>query len=60
MKTGSYTCPIVLDSDGHECIEFSDELMEHLNLKVGDTLVWEQLVTGDWSLRKQDGNKDSK
>ena len=47
-----FTCPIVKDSDGELCIEFSDKLMETLDFKVGDVLQWEQLPNNEWKLIK--------
>lgn len=47
-----FTCPIVKDSDGELCIEFSDELMETLDFKVGDVIQWEQLPHNEWKLIK--------
>lgn len=56
-----YTCNVIEDSDGYQCLEFSDEMMDALDLKVGDTIVWEQNhITGQWSFRKADGSKDTK
>jgi hypothetical protein len=47
-----FICPIVKDDDGELCIEFSDELMESLDLKVGDTLSWEPSLNNTWILKK--------
>lgn len=48
-----YSCPVVLDEEGHQCIEFSDELMKELDLKVGDVLQWDQSEeNGSWILTK--------
>jgi hypothetical protein len=41
---------VVLDDDGHECLEFSDELMESLDLKVGDVLQWDKSEENVWTL----------
>ena len=48
----TYSCPVVLDEEGHQCIEFSDELMDALDLKVGDVLKWEPSISGSWILNK--------
>jgi hypothetical protein len=47
-----FICPIVKDDDGELCIEFSDELMEALDFKVGDLLLWEPRPNGEWSLKR--------
>jgi len=47
----------IIEVDGELCIEFSDELMETLDFKVGDMLQWEQLPHNEWKLTKI-GEKD--
>ena len=42
----------IIDVDGELCIEFSDELMETLDFKVGDVLQWEQLPDNKWLITK--------
>jgi hypothetical protein len=55
-----YTTKVFEDSDGYQCLEFSDEMMEALDLKIGDQIVWEQnKITGQWSFRKADGSSDT-
>lgn len=49
------TAPIIapiIEVDGELCIEFSDELMETLDFKVGDVLQWEQLPDNKWLITK--------
>lgn len=61
MNNLSYTCPVVEDSDGYLAIEFSDDLLESLDLHVGDTLIWEELAEGTWALHKkgkENGNEE--
>ena len=50
--------PIIADSDGELILQFPDDMMEELGWEVGDSLVWEQLDDGKWSLRKVE-NSDS-
>lgn len=57
MGNPSYICPVVEDSDGYLAIEFNDEMLEALDLHVGDTLVWEELPGGIWTLHKK-GNEN--
>lgn len=53
-----YTCNVIEDSDGYQCLEFSDEMMDALDLKVGDTIVWEKNdITGQWSFKKEMRNE---
>lgn len=53
-----YTCNVIEDSDGYQCLEFSDEMMDALDLKVGDTIVWEKNdITGQWSFKKEMKNE---
>lgn len=61
MSNPSFICPVVEDSDGHLAIEFNDEILESLDLNVGDTLVWEELTNGTWALYKkgkENGNEE--
>ena len=53
MKIKSFegTAPII-EVDGDLCIEFSDELMEALDLSVGDVLQWTQINSNEWKITK--------
>ena len=52
-EDNEFTCPIVELDDGDLAIEFSDELMEALDLKVGDVLQWDLIEeNGSWILNK--------
>ncbi len=54
-----YTCNVIEDSDGYQCLEFSDEMMDALDLKVGDTIIWEKNdITGQWSFKKEMRNEE--
>jgi uncharacterized membrane protein (UPF0127 family) len=58
-----YTCPVGEDSSGDLILEFPDEMMDAMGWKVGDTLVWEPMLNGAWSLKKVDkdgGSNDKK
>ena len=52
-EDNEFTCPIVELDDGDLAIEFSDELMEALDLKVGDVLQWTRLIDGSFTLNKK-------
>jgi uncharacterized membrane protein (UPF0127 family) len=53
----TYTCPIVEDSDGQLCIEFSDDILDSLDLKIGDVLQWEPTINNSWILKKVENNE---
>lgn len=42
----TFRCPVVEVEDGELAIEFTDELMEELELSVGDTLEWTSFENG--------------
>lgn len=46
-----YSVTVIELEDGELGFELPDDLMAHLNLETGDTLIWEQTDIG-WSLRK--------
>ena len=43
---------VVLDDEGNQCIEFSDELMLVLDLQVGNVLQWDLSEDNQWTLTK--------
>jgi hypothetical protein len=44
---------ITLESEGDDLIfNFPDELIESLNWKVGDTIIWNKNEDGSWTMRK--------
>ena len=51
-----YGIMVQADSDGELFLEFPDELLEALDLQIGDTLVWEKSDNEIWSFKK--GNKN--
>jgi hypothetical protein len=50
LKT--WTLPILADDDGELILEFPDEFMDIVEWQVGDSLKWEQIDNGTWSLTK--------
>lgn len=53
IETGSgYICPIVEVEDGELAFELPDEILEALDLKIGDSLFWEPRIDGTFVLRK--------
>lgn len=54
-----FTVPIVEDSDGQLCLEFPDEVLDALDLKIGDVLNWEPTINGAWHLKKVEDGRDN-
>jgi len=48
--------PVVDVGDGELGFEFPDEIMDQLNLSVGDIIIWEETETG-WFLRKKEDDR---
>ena len=48
-----YNIPVIEVEDGELGFELPDELLEHLDLKTGDTIIWEETDIG-WLLKKDD------
>lgn len=46
-----FICPVI-EVDGELCLEFPDDLMDALDLEVGDVLVWEPRPNGEWVIKK--------
>jgi len=38
--------------DGELCLEFPDDLMDALDLEVGNVLSWEPRPNGEWVIKK--------
>ena len=49
-KNKKFTCPVV-EYEGELAVEFPDELLDELNWKQGDTLVWEQVMADRFTLK---------
>ncbi len=52
-----YGIMVQADSDGELFLEFPDELLEALDLQIGDTLVWEKSDNGIWAFKKESDNE---
>jgi len=52
----TYTAPVEADSDGDLVLVFPDELLEAMDWNAGDTLLWQQLDDGTWSLKKREAS----
>jgi hypothetical protein len=51
----TWTIPVVDAGDGELGFELPDDVMDQLNLSVGDVIIWEETANG-WSLRKKDND----
>lgn len=48
-----WNVPIVDTGDGELGFEIPDEIMDKLDLSVGDTIIWEETEIGGWKLTKK-------
>ena len=46
-----FICPVI-EVDGELCLEFPDDLMDALDLEVGNVLSWEPRQNGEWVIKK--------
>jgi bifunctional DNA-binding transcriptional regulator/antitoxin component of YhaV-PrlF toxin-antitoxin module len=51
MKT--WVVNVEEDENGDAYIQLPDEVLQHANLKEGDTVVWTDNEDGSWSLQKK-------
>jgi hypothetical protein len=57
-KQNSWTLEVQEDPESGDCIlQFPPEMLEQVGWKEGDTLVWEQMSDGAWSLSKKTVNE---
>ena len=54
MINDIYTAPVEVDSDGDLILVFPDALLEAMQWREGDTLLWKELDDGTWSLKKRE------
>jgi len=52
-----YKLTVQKDENGELFFEFPDALLNQMGWDAGDTLLWEELPNGSWSIKK-DENKD--
>lgn len=53
MQKEIYNIPVVKLEDGELGFELPDNVLNKLNLKDGDTLLWTEQKDGSWILKKQ-------
>ena len=49
-QTTKFVCPVV-EFEGELAVEFPDELLDELNWKAGDTLVWDKIMPDRFALK---------
>lgn len=40
--------------EGELGVELDEDILKHLNIREGDTIIWEEIGNKQWSIRKQD------
>ena len=54
--TTRHTLDVKYDSStGDHYLQFTPDMLSQVGWDFGDTLIWEDMKNGSWSLRKQDG-----
>ena len=56
-KTGEHSWTVQIQEDGKTkelYLELPPEALAQVGWDIGDTLLWEELDNGNWSLRKKD------
>jgi len=56
-KTGEHSWTVQIQEDGKTkelYLELPPDALAQVGWDIGDTLLWEELDNGDWSLRKKD------
>lgn len=56
MKT--WVVNVEEDENGDAYIQLPEEVLQHANLKEGDTVHWQDNGDGTWSLSKKDKNEN--
>jgi hypothetical protein len=57
ITSSSWVCPVIEVEDGEIAFELNDDLMDRLNLKTGDTIVFKNMLKDRYSMvimRKDD------
>lgn len=58
MKTKTTSLPVEYDEKtGDYYIQFTDELLEEVGWKAGDTIEWIDNKDGSWTMRKRENAK---
>jgi hypothetical protein len=59
LSQNSWTIEVQEDGKTKELfIEFPPDCLDQVGWDVGDTLIWEELPTGNWSLTKKEDDGD--
>ena len=60
-QTGPNSWTIQVQKDGKTqelFLEFPQDCIDQVGWDIGDTLIWEELDGGSWSIRKKDAKED--
>jgi len=52
----TYTTKIEMDPSGEAYFQIPDELWDTLGWEIGDTITWEDMGNGSYTLRKSDAS----
>jgi hypothetical protein len=59
LSQNSWTIEVQEDGKTKELfIEFPPDCLDQVGWDIGDTLIWEELPTGNWSLTKKEDDGD--
>lgn len=62
-RTGDNSWVVKVQEDGKTkelFIEFPPDCLDQVGWDIGDTLLWEELPDGNWSLKKKENDSDNK
>lgn len=59
IKNNTWKLKVVKDGKTEDLmIEFPPDCLDQVGWDVGDTLIWEELPDGNWSIRKKEEDTD--
>lgn len=62
-RTGDNSWVVKVQEDGKTkelFIEFPPDCLDQVGWDIGDTVIWEELPDGSWSLKKKENDSDNK
>jgi hypothetical protein len=54
----TYTVKLEEDENGDLILPLSPDILRQMGWDEGDTLLWEELPNGSWSLKKKENNEN--
>jgi len=54
----TYTVSLEEDKNGDLILPLSPDILKQMGWDEGDTLLWEELPNGSWSLKKKENNEN--